>query len=77
VSTISADIAASLSVPPATGYLFHILGAILITIGALAYWLAPRHRRQWARRLVGFGALFVVIGANFSGFLALLKYALP
>jgi hypothetical protein len=76
-AAISADLAASLRFPPATGYLFHLVGGLLIAIGALAYWLAPPRRRQWGRRLFAFGALFVVIGANFPGFLALLKYALP
>jgi hypothetical protein len=77
VGTIGSDLAASLRFPPATGYLFHLVGGLLITIGALAYWLAPPRRRQWGRRLFAFGALFVVIGANFPGFLALVRYALP
>jgi uncharacterized BrkB/YihY/UPF0761 family membrane protein len=77
VGTISADLATSLRFPPATGYLFHLVGGLLIAIGALAYWLAPPRRRQWGRRLVAFGALFVVIGANFPAYLAVVKYALP
>jgi hypothetical protein len=74
---ITGDLATSLRFPPATGYLFHLVGGLLIAFGALAYWLAPPRRRQWGRRLFAFGALFVVIGANFPGFLALVKYALP
>jgi hypothetical protein len=77
IGAVSADLAASLRVPAATGYLFHLVGGLLMVVGALGHWLAPPRRRRWGRRLLGFGALFVVIGANLSGFLALLKYALP
>lgn len=75
---IQSDIASSFSKFQGVDVVMYYVGLILAILGFMAWTMSKKHRprRAWGKRLFGIGAVFVLIGVNFSWFFSLVNYVL-